>query len=96
LTTFPQAGEGTGATAAAAAEKAADLVADVVEQIKKTPAKTFAGLAVKARALRYAMGVRPEGELPGEPQDYQETAMNLFVSEVERLANAERPSEQRP
>jgi hypothetical protein len=72
-----------------AEHRAAKLVDAVTEKIRKTPAGTFAGVAVKARALRFDMGLDPpKADHLQEDQDWPEQVMNQFVSEVERLASA--------
>jgi hypothetical protein len=84
---FLRSGEETGATPAAKAqERAACLVDAVTAKIRETPAKTFAGLAIKAGALQYDMGLSTQCDLPEEDQDWQERVMNYFVAEMERLA----------
>jgi hypothetical protein len=51
-------------------------------------AKTFAGLAVKARALRFNTHLDTQISLPLDEQDWPERMMDLFVAEMERLAAA--------
>jgi hypothetical protein len=65
-----------------------DDIDTVTTKIRETPAKTFAGLAVKARALRYDTYLSTQCNLPEEDQDWAEFVMNQFVAELERLAAA--------
>jgi hypothetical protein len=60
----------------------------VTTKIRETPAKTFAGLAVKARASRYDIYLGTQCDRPPEDQDWPEYVMNQFVAEIERLAAA--------
>jgi hypothetical protein len=85
-----QLSEATGFEAAIDAEtRAVDLIEAVTSKIRKTPAKTFAGLAVKARALRFDAHLSTMCDLPPEDQDWPEYVMNEFVAEIDRLAAAE-------
>jgi hypothetical protein len=52
---------------------------------------TFAGLAIKARALRFDAHLNTQRDLPPDDQDWPEYVMNEFVAEIERLAAAELP-----
>jgi hypothetical protein len=58
----------------------------VTEKIRATPANTFAGVAVKARALRFNSHLDTQTSLPLDEQDWPERIMDLFVAEMERLA----------
>jgi hypothetical protein len=87
LTCFCEWGEDAGIKAATdAAERAADPIDAVTAKIRETPAKTLAGLADKARALRYDTALSKQRDLPEEDQDWDAWAMNQFVAEIERLA----------
>jgi hypothetical protein len=66
---------------------ALDLIDAVATKIRETPAKTFAGLAIKARVLAYDAGLDMR-DLPEEKQDGPEKAMNQFIAELDRLASA--------
>lgn len=78
-----------GVEAAIDAEDAAwQLVGALTKKIRETPAKTFAGLAVKARALRFDAHLSTQCDLPEKDQDWPEEVMNQFVAETERLASA--------
>jgi hypothetical protein len=80
----------TGVEAAIEAEdKAFGLIDAVTTKIREMPAKTFAGLAVKARALRFDALLNAQCDLPQEDQDWPEYVMNEFVAEIDRLAAAE-------
>jgi hypothetical protein len=72
-----------------AEERAFNLIEAVTTKIRETTAKTFAGLAVKARALRFDAHLHTQCDLPSEDQDWPEYVMNQFVAEIERLAAAE-------
>jgi hypothetical protein len=74
-----------------AEDKAGALIDAVTTKIRETPAKTFAGLAVKARALRYDTFLSTQCDLPREDQDWPEEIMNQFVADLDRLAAAELP-----
>jgi hypothetical protein len=74
--------------AGAAEERAFKLIDAVTTKIRETPAKTFAGLAVKARALRFDAHLSTQCDLPLKDQDWPEQVMNGFVAEIERLAAA--------
>jgi hypothetical protein len=74
-----------------AEDEASHRVEAVTKEIRETPAKTFADLAVKARALRFDTHLSTECDLPEKDQDWPEHAMNEFVAEIERLAAAELP-----
>jgi hypothetical protein len=50
-----------------------------------------AGLAVKARALRFDTHLSTQCDLPPKDQDWPEHVTNEFVAEIERLAAAELP-----
>ena len=77
-----------GVEAAAEANTAAlDLIDAVATKIREMPAKTFAGLAIKARVLAYDAGI-DRRDIPEEKLDGPEQAMNLFIAELERLASA--------
>jgi hypothetical protein len=83
-------GTSPGVEAAAEAEDAAwQLVEALTKKIRETPAKTFAGLAVKARALRFDTHLSTRCDLPPEDQDWPEQVMNELVAEIDRLAAAE-------
>jgi hypothetical protein len=73
-------------TAIEAQNKALDDFDDVTTKIREMPAKTFAGLAVKARALRFDTHLSTQCDLPPEDQDWPEQVMNEFVAEIDRLA----------
>jgi hypothetical protein len=60
----------------------------VTKEIRETPAKTFADLAVKARALRFDAHLSSQRDLPEKDQDWPEEVMNKFVAELDRLASA--------
>lgn len=80
----------TGFKAAIEAQnKALDDIDAVTTKIRETPAKTFAGLAVKARALRYDTHLSTQCDLPPEDQDWPEQVMNEFVAEIGRFAAAQ-------
>jgi hypothetical protein len=64
-----------------------------LKPIRETPATTFTGLAVKARALRFDTYLSTQGHLPEADQDWPEFCVNKFVAEIERLAEAEALSE---
>jgi hypothetical protein len=64
---------------------AEDLAIAVVRQINKTPARTFAGLAVKARALRFDTGFDNKSNVPEDDLDWPQVAVNNFLDEIERL-----------
>lgn len=69
---------------------AADMAIDAVtEQIRRTPSKTFAGIAVKARALRWDCMLFCEHDLTRNEQDWPEQVMTDFVDEMERLGAEE-------
>jgi hypothetical protein len=88
LIEFSQLAKETGADAAATVEgKALDLLDALTAKIRETPAKTFAGLAVKARALRFDAHLSTQCDLPLEDQDWPEQVMNQFVAELDRLAS---------
>jgi hypothetical protein len=74
-----------------AEERAFNLIEAVTTKIRETPAKTFAGLAVKARALRFGAHLNTQCDLPPEDQDWPEQVMNQFVAELDRLAAVEPP-----
>ncbi|MGB8901682.1 MAG: hypothetical protein WCC90_21645 [Methylocella sp.] len=75
-----------GLEAAIHAENTAeDLAIAVVRQINKTPARTFAGLAVKARALRFDTGFDNKSNVPEDDLDWPQVAVNNFPDEIERL-----------
>jgi hypothetical protein len=74
-----------------AADKAVALIDAVTMKIREMPAKTLAGLAVKARALRYDTFLSTQCDLPRENQDWPEEIMNQFVAEIDRLAAADLP-----
>jgi hypothetical protein len=79
----------SGVEAAAEAEgRAFNLVDAVTTKIRGTPAKTFAGLAIKARALRFDAHLSTQCDLPLKDQDWPEQVMNEFVAEIDRLAAA--------
>jgi hypothetical protein len=65
-----------------------NFVCVVTKKIRETPAKTFAGLAVKARALRFDAHLSTQCDLPPKDQDWPEQVMNEFVAEIDRLAAA--------
>jgi hypothetical protein len=65
-----------------------NFVCVVTKRIRETPAKTFAGLAVKARALRFDAHLSTQCDLPEKDQDWPEYVMNEFVAELDRLASA--------
>lgn len=76
-----------GFEAALEAEERAFLLIDAVTtKIRETPAKTFAGLAVKARALRFDTHLDTQCDLPPRDQDWPEHVMNQFIDELDRLA----------
>jgi hypothetical protein len=58
----------------------------VTEKIRAVLAKTFAGVAVKARALRFNTHLHTQTSLPSDEQDWPERMMNLFVAEIEWFA----------
>jgi hypothetical protein len=79
-----------GVEAAAEAEmKALDIIDAVTTKIRETPAKTFAGLAVKARALRFDTSLDLQDDRLPKDQDWPERVMNEFIAELDRLAKAE-------
>jgi hypothetical protein len=79
-----------GVEAAAEAEmKKLDIIDAVATKIRETLAKTFAGLAVKARVVRFAAGLDMQGDRLPKDQDWPEQVMNQFVAELDRLASAE-------
>lgn len=60
------------------------------EKILSRHARTFAGLAVKLRALRYILfQTDDQTNIPADEQDWDRLQINLLVAEVERLAAAE-------
>jgi len=69
-----------------ASEKALDPIDAVATKIRETPAKTFGGLAVKARVLAYDAGLDMR-DLPEEKLDGPEKAMNQFIAELDRLVS---------
>jgi hypothetical protein len=87
LLEYQQLFESMGVEAALGAEEnACSAVDEIAEKIGKIPASTFAGLAVKARALRHDCHLGDEMAMPEEDQDRPERCMNRFIAEVERLA----------
>jgi hypothetical protein len=60
----------------------------VTKRIRETPAKTWAGLAIKARALRFDTMLDFECG-PENEQDWPELVMDAFVAEIERLTASE-------
>jgi hypothetical protein len=54
--------------------------------MKDISARTFAGVAVKARALRFDTHLDSQTSLPLDEQDWEDGVMNRFVAEMERLA----------
>jgi hypothetical protein len=92
LAAWLELGAETGFEAAVEAENAAcDRIDAVTKKIRETPAKTFAGLAVKARALRFDAHLDTQRDLPLGDQDWPEHVMNEFVAEIEALAAAAEP-----
>jgi hypothetical protein len=78
-----------GVEAAAEAEmKALDIIDAVATKIRETPAKTFAGLAVKARALRFDTSLDLQDDRLPKDQDWPERVMHEFIAELDRLASA--------
>jgi hypothetical protein len=74
--------------AAAEAEmKALDIIDAVATKIRETPAKTFAGLAVKARTLRFDTSLDLQGDRLPKDQDWPEQVMNQLLAEFDRLAS---------
>jgi hypothetical protein len=89
---FPFSFRPTGFEAAIdAQDRIFDLIEAVTTKIREMPAKTFAGLAVKARALRFGVHLNTQCDLPPEDQDWPEYVMNQFVAEIDRLAAAALP-----
>ncbi len=79
-----------GVEAAAEAEmKALDIIDTVTTKIREATAKTFAGLAVKARALRFDTSLDLQDDRFPEDQDWPERVMGQFIAELDRLASAE-------
>jgi hypothetical protein len=76
------------AAAVEAEDEAWQLVEALTKKIRETPAKTFAELAVKARALRFDTHLSTQCDLPEKDQDWPEEVMNQFVAELDRLASA--------
>jgi hypothetical protein len=69
------------AAAVEAEDEALQRVEAVTKEIRETPAKTFAELAVKARALRFDTHLSTQCDLPEKDQDWPEEVMNQFVAE---------------
>jgi hypothetical protein len=69
-------------------DEAVQRLEAVTKEIRETPAKTFADLAVKARALRFDAHLSSQCDLPEKDQDWPEEVMNKFIAELDRLASA--------
>lgn len=64
-----------------------DMVIDgITGQIRSIEAKTFAGIAVKAKGLRWDCSLYGDMNLPKDMQDWQEQVMSDFCESMERLA----------
>jgi hypothetical protein len=63
--------------------KALEPVDALAVKIRETPAKTFAGIAVKARAVRFDAALDMRGD------DWQVQILDEFIAELDRLAKAE-------
>jgi len=74
--------------------KALEIIDAVTTKIRETPAKTFAGLAVKARALRFDTSLDLQDDRPLADRDWPEKVMHQFVAELDRLAKL--PADCRP
>jgi hypothetical protein len=74
-------------------DEALQRVEAVTKEIRGTPARTFAELAVKARALRFDAHLSTQCDLPEKDQDWPEQVMNEFVAELDCLASVERSAQ---
>ncbi len=72
--------------------KACEFLDAVAKTIRSTSAKTFAGIAVKARVLRYETGHSWKQYIEPEDPGYDVEMMNEFVAELDQLAAAHEPS----
>ena len=64
----------------------AERVDAATKEIRGTPAKALAGIAIKARALRFDTGLDSECVLNEGRQPYMENLMEDFIAEIECLA----------
>ena len=79
----------TGATAASDREDAAlSSLEDIAEKIRELPASGFAGLAVKARVLRYDSFKNGDFAVPEVDMDWGPKCFHQFAAEIDRLARA--------